>query len=342
MKSTRTEHAEWGRLVEAALRVKETAPWDWMLETDIFGVQDPLRGDIGFVSVMGNLGEHLGVSVYLGARALAAMLELHHLEPQVLQDYPELVIEIPQLQVSFEDRNILGEWDRRLLQRLGVKVRGSQAWPFFQSFRPGYMPWRLEADEIRVLATALEQLEEVAPRVRDDESLLKPGGFGRCLIRIPRKDGTWEDRIKRIPVPERPPINLRWNTDDVKRLGSIPSRGEILEVDFFLFPGAIGKRTERPATAYVLLALIQQSDTVLCVELMQATDTLEDMWGQIPGILLAHLARRGIRPAEIHAKHSRLLEILPTVFERLGTRIVENRSLKKMRTAKRRLDRFLI
>lgn len=342
MKSTRTKQTEWGRLVEAALRVKETAPWDWMLETDIFGVQGPLRDDIGFVSVMGNLGEHLGVSVYLGTRALAAMLELHHLEPQVLQDYPELVIEIPQLQVSFEDRNFLGEWDRRLLQRLGVKVRGSQAWPFFQSFRPGFMPWRLEDDEIRVLATALEQLEAVAPRARDDESLLKPGGLGQCLIRIPRKDGTWEDRVKKIPMPERPPINLRWNTDDAKRLKSVSCQGEILEVDFFLFPGAIGKRTERPATAYVLLALLQQSDTILCVELMQVRDTLENMWGQIPGILLAHLARLGIRPAEIHVKHSLLLEILPPVLERVGTRIVENRSLMKMRTAKRKMDRFLL
>jgi hypothetical protein len=31
---------EWRTLYEAAIRVKKIAPWDWMDETDIFGVQN--------------------------------------------------------------------------------------------------------------------------------------------------------------------------------------------------------------------------------------------------------------------------------------------------------------
>jgi hypothetical protein len=332
---------EWKRLFEAALRIKGMAPWEWMIETDVFGVEDPERGDIGFVSVMGNLGEHLGISVYLGTRALAGMLELHRLPPRTLSEYPELLIEIPQLQVSFEDRNDLDDWDRQLIRSLGVKVRGSQAWPLFQSFRPGYMPWRLEPDEIRVLATALEQLEAVAPRVRDDASLLKYNKAGRCLIRTRIEDETWEDRVVAIPPPERPPISLRWNADDAERLKRVACRGDILEFDFFLFPGVIGKKTERPETAYVLFALLHHSNTMLCAEILQVRNTLENMRGQIPEILLAQLANLGMRPAEIRVQSPLLLEILPPVFEKLGIRVVRHASMKKLRAAKREMERVL-
>jgi hypothetical protein len=32
---------QWRRLYEAAVGVKELSPWEWMTETDVFGVQDP-------------------------------------------------------------------------------------------------------------------------------------------------------------------------------------------------------------------------------------------------------------------------------------------------------------
>ena len=48
----------WRRLYEAAIRVKELAPSEWMFEDAVFGVQDPETGKLGFVSVMGQVGEH--------------------------------------------------------------------------------------------------------------------------------------------------------------------------------------------------------------------------------------------------------------------------------------------
>jgi hypothetical protein len=44
---------EWRELYESAVRVKELAPWEWMTEADVFGVQNPETDELGFVSVMG-------------------------------------------------------------------------------------------------------------------------------------------------------------------------------------------------------------------------------------------------------------------------------------------------
>src|SRR3954470_9743139 len=67
---------EWRRLYEAAIRVKELEPWKWMDERQVFGVQNPETGELGFVSLMGMAREHFAVAVYLGAEGLYGFWEI--------------------------------------------------------------------------------------------------------------------------------------------------------------------------------------------------------------------------------------------------------------------------
>jgi hypothetical protein len=83
---------EWRGLYEAAVRVKEISPWEWMTEADIFGVQNPETGELGFVSVMGMLGEHYAVSLYLGSEGIHGYLNLQEMGP--FTD-PKDLIQIP-------------------------------------------------------------------------------------------------------------------------------------------------------------------------------------------------------------------------------------------------------
>ena len=54
---------EYKLLCETTSIILEFEPWEFMNETDVFGVQD-LTGQIGFVSVMGRLGEYKAIAVY--------------------------------------------------------------------------------------------------------------------------------------------------------------------------------------------------------------------------------------------------------------------------------------
>lgn len=128
---------EWRRLYEAAVRVKALAPWEWMEEMEVFGVQSPETNDLGFVSVMGMAGEHFAVGVYVGAKGLYGFLDL---EDAGLDASPYRLFEVPQLQASFEDRGTLQKEDRDVLKSLGLKFRGQNAWPMFRSIRPGFHP----------------------------------------------------------------------------------------------------------------------------------------------------------------------------------------------------------
>ena len=107
------------------------------------------------------------------------------------------------IQASFGGRNELRKEDHEIIKRLGLRFRGANAWPAFRSYRPGYLPWFLEDDEIEVLRLILEQVLDVAPRVKDDPALVSASDSHTFLVRVQRaQPPTWGDQRMDIMLPE--------------------------------------------------------------------------------------------------------------------------------------------
>ncbi|MGH9962661.1 MAG: DUF7309 domain-containing protein, partial [Pyrinomonadaceae bacterium] len=185
-------HDEAQKLCELAVKVKALAPWQWMEETDIFGIEDPDTGELGFISVMGHIGEYEAVAVYRGAEGLYGFIDLHS-NPATS---PETVLEIPQVQAAFTESNFLEKPDRDLLKAQGLKSRGAGI-PQFRSYRPGYHSWFVTRKEARLLIHALSQTLNVVPSLLDGSHNLQVRGDGTgFLMRVARQEGTdliWED-----------------------------------------------------------------------------------------------------------------------------------------------------
>jgi hypothetical protein len=197
---------QWRPLYELADRIKELAPWEWMDEDDIFGVQDPDTGEIGFVSVMGTLGEHMCIGVYLGVDALYQFFELEEIADSTDSwEIASRLLTIPQLQASFENHDMIDKEDAGIMRKLNLKYSGPNAYPLFRSFQPGCPPYFMNSDQINFLTHVLEQTLDVAPRYEEDESLLYPGDEEMFLVRVPvQQDGKiqWVDEIRAFPAPE--------------------------------------------------------------------------------------------------------------------------------------------
>ena len=213
MKELQPSMSDWRNLYNAAIEFKKTGCWEWMLDSDVFGVQNPVTGEIGYCCIMGYLGAHLALAVYQGTDGLETYLKMQR------GKLPENEIELLMLQkclmASFEDREILSEKDREIISELGLKFRGRQQWPLFRSYRPGYHPWYLTRDEAEYLTLSLQQAEEVALRFKEDRDILKPSKKSHYLVRVPGKKGDrleWEDKwLKPEPRGESkisvPPID---------------------------------------------------------------------------------------------------------------------------------------
>ncbi len=329
---------EWRRLYDVAARVKDLAPWDWMDEIDLFAVEDPESGELGFVSIMGQGGEHFAVAAYLGLEGLAGFWTMEELGSDAS---PQLFLSIPQLQVSFEDRNQLRDEDRATIKALGLRFRGRNAWPHFRSYRPGFLPWFLEAPEARFLTHVLEQVLDVAPRLRDDKSLVYHDHS--VMVRTPSRTGdglVWRDQQRQIPSSQELDIEFLMDTKVLDRLRALPRQRVTVEVDLFMLPSPVREGKDRPAFPYLLLLVDGKYGFVLGFEMMLVERSLPDLWARIPLAVAHKLVEADLRPRTIKTRSGLLPVLLQHLADELGIRLKHSTRLTMLDPAMEEFLRF--
>jgi hypothetical protein len=329
---------EWKRLYDLMAQVKDLAPWEWMEEDDIFGVQMPDTKELGFVSVMGMLGEHFAIAVYRGAKGLGGFWNMHSLGPKLT---PEFVLQIPQLQASFEDREMITKEDREVMKKLELKYRGAHAWPQFRSYRPGCFPWYIEKEEAEALICALEQLLDVAPRFREDPSILAPtDAEHEYLVRV-NQNGKWADSVQRVAFREEKTLDLLMDEEALEHLRRMMPGKMTLEIDLSMMNEPVrDKARERPFFPFMLMLADHESGMILGVDLLTPLPSMEAMWSEVPAIVVEKLAE-GFPPKEIQVKDDMLYILLQAVAQEAGFAIKKQSHLKAIDHAKRELQNFM-
>jgi hypothetical protein len=185
---------------------------------------------------------------------------------------PASVFHVPQLMASFEDRSRLEARDIEQIRRLGLSYRGKGAWPLFRSYRPGYHPWFLTLDEVKMLSIALEQTLVIATRAREDISLLEPDDEDSYLVRIPeasRDQTIWKDRQMTFQVE---PFQIKPNLDQAlfDEVIAMEQSGSEFEFDFLPAPVLIGIKGTRPRWPHVLIVVEADSGLVVGSEFLAA------------------------------------------------------------------------
>lgn len=313
-----SSHPEARQLFDLAIQIKELQPWRWMEETDVIGIENPETGEIGFISVMGAIGEYDAVALYLGAEGLYGFIDLHQ------DSNPDRVIELAHVQVAFSDRKYLEKEDLKLIKELGLKFKGAGAWPMFRSFRAGYLPWLITINEACFLTHALSQAIHVARRARDEAQPFHPTGRidqGGYLMRVSRKGPSgliWEDQVWRIPPPASEPIRVVVDVLMLESLKQIPRSKFEIEIDLTLAPARIGSPGQRPVAAYMLMIADHDSGFIFGFELMSAHDSLAAMYSRIPNSVAKLLSQAQIVPERITVRSDKLHNVLKSLAQRLN------------------------
>ena len=335
---------EWRALYEAAGRFHKAAPWMWMEDEDVFGVQDPETGVVGYCCVMGALGEHFALAVYRGSEGLAGLWEVRSCPAPELVEPVEMLALQDCLMASFEDREMIEPPDRDVIKELGLKFRGRNAWPQFRSYRPGYLPWLLTASEARGLTVALEQALIVAERLYENPTLLpEPTPDGKYLVRVPKRadDGTWQWRdAKRQPAPL--PAGPKAATPDKRRIGrckdGLDRTEGTMELDFFYTPSAVqGEDGGRPFYPYLILAADAASGMILGNEMALPSE----IESALPAALLSILEAVEMLPATVAVQREDALELLTPTAKELDVELVLVERLRAVEEARAALFEFM-
>lgn len=324
--------ADWQNLYNAAIEFKEIACWNWMYDSDLFGVQNPENGEMGYCCVLGNLGEVFALAAYLGTDGLEGYLKMQ--SGEVLSgDIQALHIQ-KCLMASFEDRKFLDKPDLQVIKELGLKFRGRHSWPLFRSYRPGYFPWYLTKGEASFLALALQQALEVAQRFKENEDFLTPPQDHLYLVRVPVEEGgtiNWRNEWLEPPPLQEEEVKAE-PIDEVRleRIKKAASRQQgIWEVDFFYAPTPV-KEGGRPYYPRVFLWVDQRSNLILDTHLARPSEYRPEF----PEKLLNLIENTHFLPQEILVEKEEAFHLLEPITRRLGVKLTLVRTLRVMESVR--------
>ncbi len=325
---------EWKELYQAAKEFGDIKPWEWMIETDIFGVQNPLTGEIGYCCIMGELGEVLAMAVYLGTEGLQGYIDI--IEGLVGPDDPDSMFSQDCLIVSFEDRDDIEKEDKALIKKLGLKFSGKRAWPLFRRYEPGYFPSPIYSKDIQYLTVVLQQAKDVCLRLKKDEEFLNPPEENLYLVRIHGSSGNWEDAwIEPSPVKKTFATTQldELRIQKIKKIAK-PSAA-VWEVDFFYVPTPI--EAERPYYPYAIMISDSNSGFIHNMQLSNRSEYS----AAFPAYFLSCLENNAMAPSEILVRREEVFELLQPFTMKLGIKLNMVRSLPAIDNARRSMTKYL-
>jgi hypothetical protein len=317
----KTDNQKLKKLYSLAEQLRDLSPWRWMYESDVFGVESPVSGELYFVSIMGSEGTFPAVMVYEGKNALDWFVTVQESETA---PRPEDIFLIPHLMLSFEDREALKPGERRRLKDLGFSFRGRGAWPVLRRIIPGHPPVFPDASKLDDMIPVLEQTLHIARRAQKEEppfiSIHEQGYTVFFRACEPGSRAAWRDE-NRLVQPEFKPVPVRFSLEAVAELNRFPKADHILEVDLPLLPTPIKDR-EPAYFPFVFFVVDGHSGYILHFELLSPHPSVEDMFASCGQLLLEVLIKHKIRPLEIRVRSRRLYPLFEKVLANTSIRLV--------------------
>lgn len=331
---------DWSELYQAATAFQQASPWEWMGNEDLFAVENPHNGEVGYCSILGSGQEEFGLGIFLGDEGFNGYLELISgaAEPE---DFDERVM-VPMLSMLLVDRGTLQKRDVEVVRSLGLRFRGVNAWPFFRSQRPGYVPWFLEKGEALFLGTAIHQALLVANKVRNNElDLLGKEPEGLILTRCHR-GGDWLEEWHKPKILDRTPqIHTKAigavNEAQLHLLRSgAPRSSGSWELDIFALPVPVGSAGSRPYFPSCFLAVERKLGLIIGSKIAEPWLTLAEKQDEVIGIL----EKAGQLPRNIWVKSDKIRMMVEPITNGLGINLHVGK-LTTLEEAKASLGNFL-
>jgi len=332
---------QWAILYELAVELWELQPWRRMYDTNVFGVQHPKTGQIGYCCVLGRMGEFFGLACYIGPEGLWA---LHRAFTRPSEPRREVVPWINGVVLNYAEKSRLQPEDLGVIRRLGLDLRGQKRWPEFRSYRPHYWPWFLSKGDAVFFAPVLEQAIRVGELFERDETCVPSWGPGSLIpVRVPKTHGgtiQWEwgwveqKRVDPSTILKRKEVNpflLRKVELTARRIESV------WEMDYVHSPDPFRENDERPYFARLFMCIDATVDQIVGQELLKANQDVSEL----AGFLLKKFDELGAYPSHIVVKRADTAAAMKPIAKALKIHLRRSKNLAAFDHAMKGLLFFL-
>lgn len=312
---------KWKRLYDLAEDFIKMKPWEWMTDRDLFGVQNPSGEDDGYCCALGNAGEFFGFEVCLGDEGLQTHLKILNREIAI---HDEDVLYVKKcLLFSLNDRQYLTRNDLDIINKLGLKFKGRNAWPQFQGYYPGFFPWYLTDKEAEFLIICFEQAKEVAPRFKENPFLFISPDTNKYYGRMLGDDNKWHDTWVEPKTYQKKETTQK--EIDKDRFDSLLKKykkiKQIWEISSFYGPAYITPKDKRPYFPITTLFVDNGSGFIINVNIAEH----DKHFAEYDELFSKTVERAGFLPEEIWVKNNEVFSLNQRITDYIGLklRIVE-------------------
>ena len=310
---------QWKELYDAAINIRQIAPWDYLWDMDLIAINLPSREEPVYCSVMGRNGECYAIGVYPGLKAVASFYRMAESTSDEMAAYIA-GLEQECLMCHFGDREEVEHEDREVYKALGLRFRGRNEWIYFRTMEPGYFPWHIRAWEADLLIQVLQNLAlAVAPIVSGEIKV--DSDLGETLVRsYSQEEGIWRNEVSRQPhILVITPQLIVGNDLLMAKLRKCKRTDTCLEFDSSYLPAPIQeKRDDRPY--FPRFALLVSKNTGLIVDQHMA-DKDEAIEADILDMLTRYIIKYG-RPSSIYIRDNRASEYIGDFCKKANVRLI--------------------
>lgn len=312
----------WQKFFKVANELNAQRAWKKIPEEELFAVKNPVDGVLSYVTVLGPDMDVDGFLAYRGPHGFMtlAMLRMGELD----QDEEGYILSQDALMVTFEKGADLDDFcdeeEIKLFEELtGAPIQADKIYPLPRSFVPGYLPYKVNAQELEFICLLCGRLAEIGDRYAKNKKCLKAnkkvcGDDNLVLTFVPDRSGEadkWEERwlFPESDIPAKEPIVV--SEDDIKELKAKKKDGTW---EMVITYSNYQQNGERP---YIPMQL------VVC-EAGKPISLVEDLWepnnlqaGARDAILKAFKEQETL-PATILCPNDAILELYSAFFKKIG------------------------
>lgn len=336
MKITKTNFSIWENLYRTAVEFRDLAPWEWMHDSDIFGVKDPVTGENSWCCVMGAGREVFALGVYLGKEGFDSYMEMVNSQFKELtnEDSMALVLGQTMLKVEFVNRDEMEKEDLAAFKKLGIKFRGRHQWVQARKMLPGYLPWFMSEEQAVFATHCLQQAITVAKLFKEDEHCLENEEEKILVMASVEKGGNldWQvtyehepEEMEIVPRKADPTLITKAKKELEKKKAAI-----CLSLNYMPSPILSGENETEPFFARMALWIVYGSGHIIASKIF----TPKEFDKNFEPEFFKMLHQIGIIPQQLVVDSQMAIQAIEPLTEALGIDLIYQPDIKEFKEVK--------
>ncbi|MFM2375692.1 MAG: hypothetical protein RLZZ165_789 [Bacteroidota bacterium] len=235
--------SKWRELILFAHSFSLESPWEWVDDTQVFGVIDPATGEKVYCSVTGRSSDFKALCMYPGKTGWRSYLQLGDTIGVDLH-VSEIMYGIHCLLITFLPPTKAEPDDHHLIRHAGISsIKG---WPWVPSFRsnlPSYFPKSPNLREVDMMCAVVPQALALLADLQGSAEFLPAEGLddqGRLLFSVPAADGSGWKRAWLAPdnAIDFSPPTVQLSQKEIDQCRRLPLEEAMWLMEVFHIPAA--------------------------------------------------------------------------------------------------------